>query len=106
MVGESQRKFTKVFAKELLKVLARQTGFIQRSTSKIVAQDFVELLTTKIIKDTPVSLEELCDVLHQRNLQAAMTLQALHQQIKTLQVVKTYLKEIFRLSLQKRILFS
>jgi hypothetical protein len=70
-----------VFDPDQLEALARQTDFIQRSSSKLSGKDFVELMTTAMIEDPAVSLEGLCDVLVDLNPQAQMTPQALHQRL-------------------------
>jgi len=74
-------KLTRVFDQDQLETLARQSGFIQRSTSQLEGKDFVELLTTAMLDNAAVSLDGLCDLLRQRNPQAAMTPQALHQRL-------------------------
>src|SRR5215510_11822050 len=66
-------KLTTVFDPAHLEALARQTDFIQRSSSKLSGKDFVELMTTEMIADPAVSLEGLCDVLVDLNPQAQMT---------------------------------
>ncbi len=53
-------KLTTVFDPDHLEALARQTNFIQRSSSKLSGKDFVELMTTEMIEDPAVSLEGLC----------------------------------------------
>src|SRR5262244_2517222 len=44
-------KLTTVFDPDHLEALARQTGFIQRSSSKLSGKDVVELMTTEMIED-------------------------------------------------------
>ncbi len=56
-------KLTTVFAPEHLEALARQSEFIQRSSSKLAGKDFVELMTTEMIEDPAISLEGLCAIL-------------------------------------------
>jgi hypothetical protein len=72
-------KLTTVFAPEHIEALARQSDFIQRSSSKLTGKDFVELMTTEMIEEPAVSLAGLCDLLGHLNPQAQMTPQALHQ---------------------------
>ena len=76
-------QLTRVFDHDQLEALARQTGFVQRSTSKLTGPDFVELLTIDMLEDAAVSLEGLCDRLRQRTPQATLTPQALHQRLLT-----------------------
>src|SRR5438552_3063566 len=65
-------KLTTVFDPDHLEALARQTDFIQRSSSKLSGKDFVELMTTEMIEDPAVSLEGLCDVLVDLNSQSPL----------------------------------
>jgi hypothetical protein len=76
-------KLTHVFDHDQLETLARQSGFLQRSTSKLKGKDFVELLTTAMIDDAAVSLDGRCDRLRQRHPHAVMTPQALHQRLRS-----------------------
>src|SRR5262249_31919438 len=65
-------KLTRVFDHDQLEALARQTGFVQRSTSKLTGTAFVELMTTDMLDEAAVSLDGLCDLLQQRHPQATM----------------------------------
>jgi hypothetical protein len=94
-------KLTTVFDPERLETLARQSDFIQRSSSKLRGKDFVELMTTEMIEDPAVSLEGLCDLLVNLYPQAQMTPQALHQRINPYAV--TYLQEVFQLALHQQL---
>jgi len=94
-------KLTTVFAPEHVEALARQSDFIQRSSSKLTGKDFVELMTTEMIEAPAVSLEGLCDILGHLNPQAQMTPQALHQRINTYAV--SYLQDVFQLALRQQL---
>jgi hypothetical protein len=85
--GKVKEKLTTVFTPERLELLARQSGFLQRTSSKMTGKDFVALMTTAMVEEAAVSLGGLCDTLHQPNPQAAMTPQALHQRLNTPQAV-------------------
>jgi hypothetical protein len=74
-------KLTRVFDQDQLETLARQSGVLQRSTSKLEGKDFVERLSTAMLDQAAVSLDGLCALLRQRTPQAAMTPPALHQRI-------------------------
>lgn len=76
-------KLTRVFDHDQLETLARQSGFLQRSTSQREGKDVVELLTTAMIDHAAVSLDGLCALLRQLTPQAAMTPQALHQRLRS-----------------------
>lgn len=86
-------KLTRVFDPDQLEALAYQSRFIQRSTSKLEGKDFIELMTTDMVENAAVSLEGLCDLLKERNPEATMSPQALHQRILTPQA-GTYVHEV------------
>ena len=102
VVAKVKGKLTHVFDQDQLKALARQSGFVQRSTSKLAGQEFVELMTTAMVADTTVSLEGLCDLLRQRHPQADMTPQALHQRILSPHA-GTYLHDVLQLALRENL---
>jgi hypothetical protein len=97
-----KEKLTTVFTAERLEPLARQSGFLQRASSKITGRDFVELMTTAMLEEATVSLGGLCDRLQQLHPQAAMTPQALHQRLNTPQAV-AYLHEVLQLALREHL---
>ena len=66
-------KLTTVFAPEHVEALARQSDFIQRSSSKLTGKDFVELMTTEMIEAPAVSLEGLCDIGDEREATPAVS---------------------------------
>ena len=94
-------KLTTIFDPKDLETLARQSKFIQRSSSKLNGKDFIELMTTEMMEEPAVSLEGLCDLLVDLNPQAEMTPQALHQRINACAV--TYLQEVFQLALRQQL---
>ncbi len=94
-------KLTAIFDPEHLATLARQSQFIQRSSSKLIGPDFVELMTTELMDEPAVSLEGLCDRLVELNPQAEMSPQALHQRFNASAV--TYLQEGFQLALRQQL---
>ena len=61
--------------------LAKDIGFVQRSTSKIEGSDFIKLMTSEILDEKAVSLEGLCDILRQINPKADITPQSLSERI-------------------------
>jgi hypothetical protein len=95
-------KITEVFNKERLDRLARESDFVQRSTSKLEGKDFVELMSTEMVEDTEVSMGGMCDILRQINPNAEMTPQGLNQRINTKESVE-YLKEVFGLAIQENL---
>ena len=97
-----KEKINEIFDDKYLHSLARETNFIQRSTSRLEGKDFVELMTTEIITDAAISSEGLCDILLQINSSSEMSSQALNQRINSKGSVE-YLKEIFKLAYQKNL---
>jgi hypothetical protein len=92
-----------VFDRELLDSLARQTGFVQRATSRLEGNDFVKLMSIEAFGQMPViSLVGLCDIVRQMNPEADMTPQALSQRINNQHAVE-YMKEVFHFALQKHL---
>src|SRR5436309_11949565 len=94
-------KLTTVFDPDHLEALARQTDFIQRSSSKLTGKDFVELMTTEMLEEPAVSLEGLCDLLVELHPHAEMTPQALPQRINAYAV--TYVQEVLQLALRQQL---
>jgi hypothetical protein len=97
-----KEKLTRVFPPERLEALARQSRFVQRASSKLTGSDFFALMTTDMLDNPGVSFGGLCDILQQRNPQAAMTPQALHQRLNTPQAV-AYMQEAFQLALREQL---
>jgi len=94
-------KLTTIFDPEKLETLARQSKFIQRSSSKLTGKDFVELMTTELMGEPAVSLEGLCDLLVDLNPQAEMSSQGLHQRFNDAAVI--YLEKVFQLALRQQL---
>lgn len=92
----------KIFNKEDLNGLARETGFIQRSTGRIEGEDFVRLMTAEIPGEESVSCEGLCDILRQINPEADMTPQALNGRLNKKESAG-YLKEVFGIAMKENL---
>jgi hypothetical protein len=97
-----KEKCAGTFPPERLEALARQSHFVQRTSSKITGQDFFALMTVDMLDDPAVSLGGLCDILRQHNPQAVMTPQALHQRLNAPQAV-AYMQEVFQLALREQL---
>ncbi len=78
-----QEKLYSIFDSEHLDTLAKDSGFIQRKSSRIEAVDFVQLMTVEILQNPDISLDGLCDILATLNPKAQMSAQALQQRINT-----------------------
>ena len=71
------------FNNEECEVLARETGFIQRSTSRLTGSGFFNLLTVEVMDEPTISYEGLCDILEEREPNASMTPQALCERMNS-----------------------
>jgi hypothetical protein len=65
------------FKNEECEALARETGFIQRSTSRLTGSSFFNLLTVGILDEPTVSYAGLCDILEEHHPDVQITPQAL-----------------------------
>ena len=52
---------------EECEALARETGFIQRSTSRLTGSGIFNLLTVEALNEPIISYEGLCDILEERD---------------------------------------
>ena len=82
-IGFMQENIGEIFDTEHLDTLARESGFIQRSTGRIDASDFVQLMTLEMVQEPDISLEGLSDRLETLNPESQMSAQALGQRINT-----------------------
>jgi hypothetical protein len=71
------------FKNEECEALARETGFIQRSTSRLTGSGFFNLLTVETLDEPTISYEGLCDILEERNPNAQITPQALCERMNS-----------------------
>jgi hypothetical protein len=71
------------FTNEACEALARKTGFIQRSSSRLSGSDFFDLLTVEALGEPAISYEGLCDILEERNPNAQITPQALCERMNS-----------------------
>ncbi len=71
------------FNNEACEALARETGFIQRSSSRLTGSGFFNLLTVEALDEPTISYEGLCDILEERNSNAQITPQALCERMNS-----------------------
>ena len=62
-----ERQMDSVLEPTELEKLARETKFIQRSTNRIVAKDFIQLMSMELMSNPRASHEELCRILKELN---------------------------------------
>ena len=94
IAGKIAGKISGIFDRGKLNDLAKETGFVQRSTSKIKGEDFVRLLTVETLGEEAVSTEGMCDILLRINPEADMSPQALSERINKEEAAE-YLKEVW-----------
>jgi len=95
-----KQKISEIFQPSTLIKLARETNFIQRSTSLLQGKDFIELMTAASIDPQIVPLEGLCSKLREINPQADLAPQSLMERINRSESA-SFLKAIFQKSLEK-----
>ncbi len=78
-----QEKFAAIFDKDELDTLAKNRRFIVRSTNRIEAIDFVELMSIQLWKNPELSLEGMCDILKTKNPNTQISRQGLQQRINS-----------------------
>jgi hypothetical protein len=71
------------FSHDECEALARKTGFIQRSTSRLTGSDFFNLLTVETLNEPTISYEGLCDLLEDRQPNRQITPQALCERMNS-----------------------
>ena len=71
------------FNNEACEALARETSFIQRSSSRLTGSGFFNLLTVEALHEPTISYEGLCDRLEERHPNAQITPQALCERMNS-----------------------
>ena len=71
------------FKNEDCEALARETEFIQRSSSRLSGSDFFNLMTVEVLNEPTISYEGLCDLLEERDPALQITPQALCERINS-----------------------
>jgi hypothetical protein len=71
------------FSNEECEALARKSGFIQRSTSRLTGSEFFNLLTIEALNEPTISYEGFCDILEERNPNLLITPQALCERMNS-----------------------
>lgn len=94
-----KKTISEIFQPNLLSKIARQTNFIQRSTSLLQGKDFVELMTAASLDPKVIPLEGLCSKLREINPEADLTSQSLMERINRPGSV-AFLKTVFQKSLE------
>ncbi|MBC8230832.1 IS4 family transposase [bacterium] len=89
-----QENIDNIFADDELDTLAREHRFIVRSTNRIQATDFVDLMTIQLCQDPELSLDGMCDVLESKMSNTRISGQGLQQRINSIGAVD-FLSAVF-----------
>ena len=95
-------KIRNIFHPSELSKIAYKTGFIQRSTSRLQAEDFVNLMSVASIDPKIVPLEGLCSTLRELNEQADITPQSLMERVNN-PAAAEFLKQVFQQALERKV---
>ena len=91
-----------IFNKEMLDELARKSGFVRRSTSKLKGSELIEVLTIHMLDDPEMSYDAMCDAIAQINPEADLKPQSLEERINKQETVN-YVKSILEEAINKKI---
>lgn len=100
--AELKKKTEQLFLASTLERIARETKFIQRSTSLLQAKNFVDLLSAASIDPKTVPLTGLCSILRELNPKVDLTPQALMERINNPNAAE-FLKRVFQQALQTKL---
>jgi len=78
-----QENLSNILDKDKLSTLAFDHRFIVRSTNRIEAINFVELMSVELLKKPELSLEGMCDLLKTKNPNTEISRQGLQQRINS-----------------------
>ena len=95
-----KKQIKNAFSVTKLNDLARQTKFIQRSSNRLNALDFVYLMSIELVSNPLAPLAELCRSLFELNPNMQMTPQALSERINSQECV-SFFKAAFLAALQQ-----
>ena len=92
------------FKNEECERLARKTGFIQRSTSRLTGSGFFNLLTVGIMDEPTISYEGLCDILEEHDPNVQITPQALCERMNSdcaVELMKAGMEKVLKETIQQ-----
>ena len=92
----------KVFSRDHLNEIARRTGFVKRSSSKLEGFEIIGALTGETVNDPYISYEGLCGEIVGLNPDADITPQALEQRINSPECVD-YFKTVLEETMEEKI---
>jgi len=83
LIESMQENLSNILDKDKLSTLAFDHRFIVRSTNRIEAINFVELMSVELLKKPELSLEGMCDLLKTKNPNTEISRQGLQQRINS-----------------------
>lgn len=103
VIDQTFKNVKKIFAKSEIEELARETNFIQRSSSKITGFDFLITLLVSCTDTSHSSLEQISNILSHVSRKVSVTSQAIMKRINTKNTVD-FLKAVYSKTLDTRLL--
>jgi hypothetical protein len=91
-----------IFHDEKLKDIAKETNFVQRSSSRIKGNEFVQALVMASVDPESTPLSGISDNLRVINSEAEMTVSALRQRINTPEA-QEFLKEVYTYTIESKL---
>lgn len=102
LIESMQENLSNILDKDKLDTLAKNHRFIVRSTNRIEAVDFVDLMTVQPLMNPEISLEGMCDILKAKNPNTEISRQGLQQRINSQSAVD-FLSVVFVDSLSQAV---
>ncbi len=100
--GKIEKDILNIFDRAELSRLAKESKFIQRSTSRLEGFDFVFLLAITCMLEPNITLEGLCDCLTEINPEAEMKPQSLSDRINS-EYSAAFMEKVLELALEKNL---
>lgn len=97
-----QKNIKKLFEKDNLDKLARETGFVKRRSSQLKGSEVVEILTVDMLDNPNMSYELMCDRIEEINPGVRITMQSLEERINKQETVK-YIKTILEQAIEEKL---
>ena len=95
VVEKINDSLAKIFYDNRLATIAKETNFVQRSSSRIKGNEFVQAMVLASIDPKSTSLSGIIDNLRTISPEAEMTVSALRQRINTSEA-QDFIKEVYR----------
>lgn len=93
-ISEISGTINSLFEKDKLNKISKETGFVKRQSATLTPPDFLQLMTTELLKEPTLSYGGLCDCLKTLNPEVSLTSQGLEDRVNRPESVE-YLRRIF-----------